>query len=126
MVEDYLGSLKKVSILKECLAHAENVLNQISSESNPSYLDKLCKEYFHWKHVNEWRIPSDLIIEHVKQIDYICTEHHDGDAYGDIVVDAYAQWDCEKQEWILSECFYAAICSESGKEGKHGLKPTEV
>jgi hypothetical protein len=117
---------KEVSILEECLANAEDILNQISSESNPSYLDKLCKEYFHWRQVNKWRMPSKTKENNVKQIDYICTEHHDGDAYGEIVVDAYAQWDCEKQEWILSECFDYTVCKECGKEWKNGLQPTEV
>tara|TARA_R100001530_G_scaffold1442_6_gene2684 strand:+ start:2376 stop:2888 length:513 start_codon:yes stop_codon:yes gene_type:complete len=117
---------KEVSILKECLDNAEDILNQISSESNPSYLDTLCKEYFHWRRVNEWRIPAKPKENNVKQIDYICTEHHDGDAYGDIVFDAFAEWDFEKQEWILSEMFDAAICRECGKQWKNGLESTEV
>ena len=121
MVKDYLGSLKEVSVLRECLAHAEDILNQISSESNPSYLDTLCKEYFHWRHVNEWRIPAE---EPVKKIDYKCTEQS-CESYH-IVVDAFAEWDFEKQEWILSEMFDAAICRECGKEWKNGLESTEV
>jgi len=111
---------KEVSILKECLDNAEDILNQISSESNPSYLDTLCKEYFHWKHVNEWRIPGE---EPVKKIDYKCTEQS---CDGKIVFDAFAEWDFEKQEWVLSEMFDAAICRECGKQWKNGLEPTEV
>ena len=64
-----------------------------------------------------------LTEEPVKKIDYICTEHS---CDGKIVVDAFAEWDFEKQEWILSEMFDAAICRECGKEWKNGLKPTEV
>jgi hypothetical protein len=50
----------EIALLKEYLAHAEDILNKISSESNPSYLVSLCKEYFEWKHENSWKQEKEI------------------------------------------------------------------
>jgi esterase/lipase len=36
--------------LTQCLKKAEDVLDSISSQSNPSFLDQLVKKYYDWKH----------------------------------------------------------------------------
>lgn len=46
---------KLIEFLKECLSNAEDILDQISSESNPAYLNELCWKYDNWKKVNRWR-----------------------------------------------------------------------
>lgn len=45
---------------KECIARAEDTLDEISSQSNPSYLDNKARKYYIWKHGEHKRRMEDL------------------------------------------------------------------
>ena len=52
------------------------------------------------------------------KVKYVC--NHCGS--DDIVYDAWAQWDVEKQEFVLSHTFDYIVCNHCGKE----CRPTEI
>jgi hypothetical protein len=47
--KDYKDLKEKADFIEECLSYTEDILDEISSESNPSDLDKLAENYYKWK-----------------------------------------------------------------------------